>query len=641
MNLLHIVVIFQIIFQVYGQDFLVCQKEVWLPADEPPHVSDGCEPYDGSLVPDCKYFLNNYTSYFHVHEYDCGYFWECSPSGPCLMKCADCPVSPQCPEGLLEFDCRYQYPNGPVCDWPDAVNCTNDTPCDITQVECCSEYDCQAGELCIGGSCVKPSSTAKPTTTQCPNECCSNADCEDGYLCTIDGTCKCATQCCADSDCDNGFICDSGSCKCPNECCADSDCEDGFTCDADGVCKCPTECCVDEDCPEGYNCDADGSCKCPTECCSDDDCNNGLTCAADGTCSCPTECCSDDDCESGFTCDVNGSCQCPTECCTDEDCENGTTCDANGSCTCPTECCSDDDCSNGMTCDVNGSCQCPTECCSDDDCNNGMTCDVNGSCQCPTECCSDDDCENGLTCDVNGSCKCPNECCSDDDCEPGYMCTDDGTCTAKGECGLDRPCDLANGICDEVPYTTCEWCNYEDNTCNPGCDSDDNCGDHLICTSHFCQEGPGVNGIVNITIKTETCNGCAGSGDPLGVIEGGVQLYLKGGYGTECNSNGLDNNELVDYKNGRLSFFDGKPDDDGSDDGMGECKGADMNYKLEGGTATWTGPGEWTGAASSPICIKFFDPLNNKPTCCCDLAQRNLNILGVDTTDLVNCSCEV
>ena len=68
MNLLHIVVILQFIFQVYGQN-LVCQKEVWLPSDGSHYVSPGCEEYDGSLVPDCNYFLNNLTSYFHVHEY--------------------------------------------------------------------------------------------------------------------------------------------------------------------------------------------------------------------------------------------------------------------------------------------------------------------------------------------------------------------------------------------------------------------------------------------------------------------------------------------------------------------------------------------------------------------------------------------
>ena len=64
------------------------------------------------------------------------------------------------------------------------------------------------------------------------------------------------------------------------------------------------------------------------------------------------------------------------------------------------------------------------------------------------------------------------------------MCNDDGTCEPKGECGLDRPCDLANGICDEN-YTTCEWCNFEDNSCNPGCETDDNCGPNMICANHL------------------------------------------------------------------------------------------------------------------------------------------------------------
>ena len=36
---------------------------------------------------------------------------------------------------------------------------------------------------------------------------------------------------------------------------------------------------------------------------------------------------------------------------------------------------------------------------------------------------------------------------------------------------------------------------------------------------------------------------------------------------------GLDNNDEVDYKNGHTALFDGKPDNDGSDDGMGGCKG--------------------------------------------------------------------
>ena len=104
--------------------YLCLPLQVWQPADEPPIYNQECEVYDGSLIPDCDYFLNNYTSYYHVHEYsetcwhcrgtlickpsDCSKFWECSPSGPCLMECSTCDSGPMCPDGFLHFDCRLQ-----------------------------------------------------------------------------------------------------------------------------------------------------------------------------------------------------------------------------------------------------------------------------------------------------------------------------------------------------------------------------------------------------------------------------------------------------------------------------------------------------------------------------------------------------
>ena len=56
--------------------YLCLPLQVWQPADEPPIYNQECEVYDGSLIPDCDYFLNNYTSYYHVHEYSetC---WHC------------------------------------------------------------------------------------------------------------------------------------------------------------------------------------------------------------------------------------------------------------------------------------------------------------------------------------------------------------------------------------------------------------------------------------------------------------------------------------------------------------------------------------------------------------------------------------
>ena len=83
------------------------------------------------------------------------------------------------------------------------------------------------------------------------------------------------------------------------------------------------------------------------------------------------------------------------------------------------------------------------------------------------------------------------------------------------------------------------------------------------------QDTPGIQ---TITVRTQTCSQCEGSGNPTGVVEGGVRLQLLGDFGTECVSNGLDNLELVDYDNGHTAAFDGKPDDDGDDDGLGDCK---------------------------------------------------------------------
>merc|ERR1712110_985856 len=573
---------------------LVCQKEVWKPADEPAITDDGCEPYDGSLVPDCEYFLNNYTSYYHTHEYDCSLFWECGPSGPCLTKCAECPVSTSCPDGFLNFDCRYVYPEGPVCDWPNQVNCTNDTPCDINLVECCSDADCPVNSVCIGNSCETNGPTPTPgptTTTQCP------------------------TDCCADEDCDPGYVCENGSCveECLNECCADEDCPAGYVCNDEGNCIKPT---TPTAAPTTTTPD------CSTECCKDEDCPAGQTCSEDGTCFMPS----------------TSPTPCPTECCADEDCEQeGFVCNENGTCECGAECCSDDDCQNGETCQEDGTCTCPNDCCADEDCPAGFVCD-NGSCECSTECCSDADCINGQECQDDGTCACPTECCVTDDCPDGYICDEHGNCKLEGECDENRPCPLANGTCSAAEvggsYTTCEYCDPEDKLCKPGCETDDNCMSGAICTHNVCQDR-GVNGIVTITVMTESCSGCAGEFD-----EGGVAVYLEGRFDTSCNSVvGLDNNDEVDYKNGHTALFDGKPDNDGSDDGMGGCKGADLNYGLLGGTATWMGQGTWTAAVQKAIYIDFYDPDNDKPTCCCELKSRTLG--QNESSELENCDCQV
>ena len=64
-----------------------------------------------------------------------------------------------------------------------------------------------------------------------------------------------------------------------------------------------------------------------------------------------------------------------------------------------------------------------------------------------------------------------------------------------------------------------------------------------------------------------------------------------------------------------------------------------MNFGLNGGTATWSGKGTWTATATEPICIKFFDPQSNKPTCCCELDTPTLN--QGEISQLVNCECKL
>jgi len=389
-----------------------CDEEKWLPEGTAYESPPECVEYDGSLVPDCgEFIVDDKTSYFHVHEFNCSRFWECGPQGACLFSCAPCGFECGNYDGLV-FDCRYQYPEGPVCDFPDKVNCTNGYSTN-------SKYP------------TNPTQPTHPPTeppTHGPGYCESDGDC-DGMSCS----------------------------QCLNNMCFDP------------------ECCTDEDCPEGYICQ-------------------------------------------------------------------------------------------------------------------------------------------------------------------------DGKCVPAGECDDMRPCDGVDGICDvPLPYENCEYCDMSDHLCKPGCDSDANCPDEMICAGHICGDGPGNTGLTNITITTKTCVQCPGTGNPLGVLELGLQLTLKGEYGTECETSGLDNLEKVDYDNGMTTFFDGKPEDDGDDDGLGGCKNADLNYGLTGGTATWTGTGQsiWTGADSNAICIDFYDPNNSKPTCCCSLAKPTLGYETDKTSELTGCECKL
>jgi len=418
--------------------------------DYVPPENPHCVEFDGSLVPDCgKYLVNNVTSYYHIHEYNCSRFWECGPQGACLFECASCPPdNDQCMgEEALWFDCKYQFPEGPVCDWPNGVDCTTSTP-KPTNVPT-----------------TDPITTTKSTTT---------------------------------------------------------------------TTKAPTTTTT----PEGF-------------CLADEDCSN-------------TPC---------------SSCE-------------------NQQCVDP-ECCED------------ANCPLITE----------MSCSV---CTVPQLTCTDP------------------ECCTDSDCEAGFVCQDQ-VCVLEGECDAQRPCEGADEICNLPGHENCQYCS-NDLTCENGCGADDNCPDGYFCGAggdHWCGQ-IGLGGVKSVTIKTLSCSQCAGSGNPIPVPEGGVKVHLIGAYGgTECTSDGLDNIELVDYDNGITAVFDGLPDDDGDDDGLGACKGMDLNIEVTGGTATWTAKGTWTGVEAGGVCVNFYcgDSLGEceEDFCCCDLASPSLG--QGEESELVNCQC--
>ena len=124
--------------------------------------------------------VNNDDSYEEVIRplfTDCSRFWECSPPGQAyLYECVRCEGSHLC-EGreALSFDVTYQYPEGPVCNYPAYVDCSRDV-CDEQdpRPECCQDSECQnvgSTNYCpeaycaTSFNCVYPDSCHHETTT--------------------------------------------------------------------------------------------------------------------------------------------------------------------------------------------------------------------------------------------------------------------------------------------------------------------------------------------------------------------------------------------------------------------------------------------------------------------------------------------
>ena len=72
-----------------------------------------------------KIALQIYSTQCHYFPslIDCSRFWECYAGEACLIECANCQhelgENDLCNgRWALTFDVTYQYPEGPVCDWP-------------------------------------------------------------------------------------------------------------------------------------------------------------------------------------------------------------------------------------------------------------------------------------------------------------------------------------------------------------------------------------------------------------------------------------------------------------------------------------------------------------------------------------------
>jgi len=203
----------------------------------------------------------------------------------------------------------------------------------------------------------------------------------------------------------------------------------------------------------------------------------------------------------------------------------------------------------------------------------------------------------------------------------------------RPECVNDNECNNNTAVVCNENYDNCFYCDEEEGKCKPGCSDDQNCpGDVPICTGQHICAPQGLPVLTKITVKTQSCDGCASSN-----VEQGLQLHIDGRYGTECSTNSLDNSDRVDYAANNVAVFNSTILGGNDDHGLGGCNNFDLNVGVTGATATWTGEGTWTPQADKPICVNFYDPEDNKPTCCCDMSKKSLS--SKDFVSDLNCSC--
>jgi len=209
-------------------------------------------------------------------------------------------------------------------------------------------------------------------------------------------------------------------------------------------------------------------------------------------------------------------------------------------------------------------------------------------------------------CDLQDN-TCKSGCITNVNCPTGYacnnhVCVEDTTCTDDAYCN-----NGVSGICDvenSPQYTTCFYC---DGDCKPGCVATANCPSGYTCNQHHCEAKPGKVLLNSITIKTDSCTGCSTEGVSANLLGEAVPGYTDG---VPCNTGTLDREGSTEFGAGGSANFDGTQNgsqNDVEENMMMGCFHAPLNNQLVGGTLKWEGEGTWSPVLSGGVCVDWLD----------------------------------
>lgn len=330
---------------------------------------------------------------------------------------------------------------------PQCVRFSGTMPtCTASSPGCTRDTDCDADEICSGGTCVPRPATGRELGEACAGD----SDCRSG-LC-LAGACSQSCDWLEPASCPSGFYCNEDPSSCGNgfcvrgaagpgglgaPCSADTDCASLY-CDG-GVCTQP---CIPSGavgCPSGYTCQVGtlpcrGSCgrgrALGDACDSNVDCTSGA-CAVRGTETFCTQLCDEGaPCPEGFTCTPAGDL---SVCAPDR-----------GGLDAP--CSADGDCASGLCTVDHGAMYCTRPCaegcpagfvCGDTDSHEGVC--VREERGLGQECAANDDCASGLCAMAGDDTFCTQFCSDEAPCPSGFACAE------AGEARVCRPTGATGG----------------------------------------------------------------------------------------------------------------------------------------------------------------------------------------------------